>query len=195
MRNMNAIKAAAVIVAAGATLVAGSLSIAKQDAKAPSANDKNADVAIVVMETTKGPIKFKVFKKEVPITANNFLDLVNRKFYDGLTFHRWEPGFVIQGGDPTGTGMGNFIDPKTKRDRLIKLEKVASLKHDTPGTVAMARTNDPNSASCQFYFTLAPAPFLDNQPGYAVFGKVTEGMDNVLKLRKGDKMTKVRVEE
>ena len=150
---------------------------------------------IVDMQTTKGDIKIHVFKSQAPITSNNFLDLVNRGFYNGLTFHRYEPGFVIQGGDPLGTGTGGFEDPQTHHERTIQLEKVPQLRHDAPGVVAMARSNDPNSASSQFYFTLAPAPFLDQPPGYAVFGKVVSGMDTLMKLRKGDKMTKVTIEQ
>jgi len=148
---------------------------------------------VVSMETTKGTIKIQVFKNDAPITANNFLDLVQRGFYDGLTFHRYEPGFVIQGGDPHGDGTGGFIDPQTKQERTIPLECKPGLKHNAAGMVAMARSNDPNSASSQFYFTLAPASFLDMN--YAVFGKVIDGMNVVQQLRKGDKMTKVAVLE
>jgi cyclophilin family peptidyl-prolyl cis-trans isomerase len=144
----------------------------------------------VVLETTKGTIKIKVFKDEAPITSNNFLDLVNRHFYDGLSFHRYVQGFVIQGGDPRGDGTGNFTDPKTHKDRLIPLEKIQGLNHDAAGMVAMARTENPNSASCQFYITLAPQPNLDSPPGYAVFGKVIDGMPAVMQLRKGDKIKK-----
>jgi cyclophilin family peptidyl-prolyl cis-trans isomerase len=195
MRGTKAIVMSALVLAAGLSIVSNTLAVvAPTDAiAAHAAGDQNAD-PIVTMVTNKGTIKIKLFKKETPITSGNFIDLVNRKFYDGVTFHRYEPGFVIQGGDPEGTGSGNFIDPQTKKTRHIKLEKVGSLKHDTAGMVAMARTSDPNSASCQFYFTLAPANFLDDPPGYAVFGKVVEGLDVVMKLRKGDKMTKVTVQ-
>jgi cyclophilin family peptidyl-prolyl cis-trans isomerase len=186
-------KATKAILAAAVTLIAGSTLVVANHNDAARAADAGED-PVVLIETTKGPIKVKVFKKEAPITSNNFLDLVGRHFYDGLTFHRYEPGFVIQGGDPTGTGSGNFKDPKTHQDRLIKLEKVPTLKHDAPGMVAMARTSEPNSASCQFYITLKATPFLDEPPGYAVFGKVVDGMDNVMKLRAGDKMTKVKIE-
>jgi cyclophilin family peptidyl-prolyl cis-trans isomerase len=147
----------------------------------------------VVIETTKGTIKIKVFKNEAPVTAGNFLDLVQKGFYNGLTFHRYEPGFVIQGGDPQGTGTGNYVDPTTNKTRYIPLEIKSGLKHDAAGIVAMARANDPNSASCQFYITLAPASFLDQK--YAVFGKVTEGLQAVMQLRQGDKMTKVTMQE
>ena len=144
---------------------------------------------VVVLDTTKGTIKIEVFNAEAPITSGNFLDLVGRGFYNGLTFHRYEPGFVIQGGCPKGTGTGGFTDPSTGRERNIQLEVKPNLKHDRAGIVAMARANDPNSASCQFYITLGPASFLDNQ--YAVFGRVTEGLDAVMQLRQGDKMNKV----
>ena len=124
-----------------------------------------------VLNTTKGVIKFELFEDLRSITANNFIDLVERGFYNGLTFHRYEPGFVIQGGDPAGNGTGDFQDPVTNRKRTIPLEVTPMLKHDSAGVVAMARSNDPNSASCQFYITLAPASFLDMK--YAVFGRVT----------------------
>jgi peptidyl-prolyl cis-trans isomerase B (cyclophilin B) len=146
-----------------------------------------------VMETSKGTIKVQLFTNDAPITAGNFLDLVKRGFYNGLVFHRYEPGFCIQGGDPTGTGSGGFIDPQTKSERCIPLEVKANLKHDSAGVLAMARANDPNSASSQFYFTLAPASFLDRN--YAVFGKVIEGLDVVMQLRKGDRMVKVTAQE
>lgn len=147
----------------------------------------------VVMETTKGTIKIQVFKNEAPITANNFLDLVQRSFYNGLTFHRYEPGFVIQGGDPQGDGTGGFVDPQTKTERRISLEVKPGLRHDSQGMLAMARSSDPNSASSQFYITLGAASFLNMQ--YAVFGKVVDGMSVVQQLRKGDRMTKVSVFE
>lgn len=153
----------------------------------------NINNPTVVMETNKGTIKLQVFKSLVPTTASNFLDLVNRGFYNGLTFHRYEPGFCLQGGDPKGNGGGGFIDPQTNRERTIPLEVTPQLRHDEAGMVAMARTNDPNSASSQFYFTLGPANFLDMQ--YAVFGKVTDGMSVVQQLRQGDKMVKVSMLE
>ncbi len=149
---------------------------------------------VVVIDTDKGPIKVEVYKKEAPISSNNFLDLVGRKFYNGLTFHRVVPGFVIQGGDPNGDGSGDFVDPQTHAKRTIPLEKKPSLNHDQPGTLAMARSNNPNSASCQFYITLDSTPNLDQPPGYAVFGRVISGMPVVKQIQIGDKMKKVYVE-
>lgn len=148
---------------------------------------------IVLMETTKGPIKVRIFKGEVPTTSNNFLDLVQRGFYNGLSFHRYVPGFCIQGGDPRGNGTGGFEDPQTHRERRIPLEISPKLRHESAGMLAMARSNDPNSASSQFYFTLGPQPGLDGD--YAVFGKVLDGMNAVTALRQGDKMTKVSILE
>jgi len=144
---------------------------------------------IVVLNTSKGTIRVRIHSSGAPKTAENFLDLVGRKFYDDLTFHRYEPDFCIQGGCPKGTGTGGFVDPVTRRERTIPLEVSQNLKHDTAGVLAMARSNDPNSASSQFYFTLAPANFLNMN--YAVFGKVTDGLDVVMSLRAGDRMTQV----
>lgn len=156
---------------------------------------KNAKMTepIVTIETNKGPIVIQLFMKDAPITAGNFLDLVKRGFYNGLTFHRYEPNFVIQGGDPKGNGTGGFVDPATGSERRISLEVKPNLKHDAAGVVAMARSSNPDSASSQFYITLAPASFLDQK--YAVFGKVTSGLETVMQLRVGDQMTKVTAEE
>ena len=145
-----------------------------------------------VLDTTQGVIKFELFEDLAPISANNFIDLAESGFYNGLTFHRYVADFVIQGGDPSGDGTGDYTDPKTGRKRTIPLETTPKLKHDAAGVVAMARSSDPDSASCQFYITLKAVPHLDS--GYAVFGKVTEGLENVLKLRAGDRMTSVTVE-
>lgn len=151
---------------------------------------------IVTMETNKGTLKMRIYKKDAPITASNFIDLVQKGFYNGLTFHRYEPGFVIQGGDPKGDGTGGYIDPKTRSERRIPLEvknENPNLTHSGPGIVAMARSGDPNSASSQFYITLGPASGLDGK--YAVFGKVSEGLDVAMALRKGDKIVKATAVE
>jgi peptidyl-prolyl cis-trans isomerase B (cyclophilin B) len=148
---------------------------------------------VVTIETNKGTIVVQLYMKDAPVTAGNFLDLVKRGFYNGLTFHRYEPNFVIQGGDPKGTGTGGFVDPATGKERRIALEVKPNLKHDAAGVVAMARSSEPNSASSQFYITLAPASFLDQK--YAVFGKVINGLEVAQQLRVGDKMTKVTAEE
>src|SRR5579884_2915834 len=158
----------------------------------PAAKERQMADQSVTIETSKGTIKAQLYNDKAPVTAGNFADLAKMGFYDGLTFHRYEPGFVIQGGDPKGNGTGGFADPGTGRERTIPLEVHPDLKHDTAGVLAMARSQDPNSASSQFYITLAPASFLDRN--YAVFGKVTDGIDVVQNLRKGDKIIKVTVQ-
>jgi cyclophilin family peptidyl-prolyl cis-trans isomerase len=135
-----------------------------------------------VIETNRGTITFRFFSQDAPKTVENFITLVQKKFYDGLTFHRVEPGFVIQGGDPNGDGTGG-------PGYTIKAE-FNSHPH-VAGTVAMARAQDPDSAGSQFYICLGAAPFLDGK--YTAFGQVSEGMDVVQKIRVGDRMLKVTV--
>ena len=138
-----------------------------------------------VLETSKGTVRFELYEKDAPITTSNFIELAEKNFYDGLKFHRVEPNFVIQGGCPQGTGTGGS-------GKNIKLEISPNLKHGDAGAVAMARSAQPDSASSQFYITLAPTPFLDGN--YAVFGRVTEGLDVVRNIRVGDTMNSVRIE-
>lgn len=137
-----------------------------------------------IIETDKGTIKFTLYEQDAPITTANFVGLAEEGFYNGLTFHRVEPGFVIQGGDPRGNGTGGS-------SKTIKLEVSPKLKHGEAGAVAMARSSNPDSASSQFYITLGPASFLDGN--YAVFGRVTEGLEVVQQIRVGDKMTSVSI--
>jgi cyclophilin family peptidyl-prolyl cis-trans isomerase len=134
-----------------------------------------------VIETAKGTIRAEFDDQHAPITVKNFVDLAKHGFYDGLTFHRVEPGFVIQGGDPLGNGTGGSGD-------RIKLEIWA--EGDTEAT--MARTNDPNSATSQFFITLGDASFLDGQ--YAAFG-YTEDTEVAQAIRRGDKILSIKVEE
>lgn len=126
---------------------------------------------IVVIETDFGNIELELFWKETPNTARNFLRLVHQGFYDGLTFHRIVPNFVIQGGDPEGTGRGG-------PGYMINFEK-ADTKH-LRGSVGMARSQELNSAGSQFYICLRDLPSLDGK--YVVFGKVIKGMDAVDKI-------------
>lgn len=137
----------------------------------------------VLIQTDKGNIKFEIFEKEAPITSANFIKLAQSGFYNGLTFHRYVKDFVIQGGDPNGDGSGGSSE-------TIPLEIVPGLNHGI-GAVGMARANDPDSASSQFYIVVGEAHFLDG--GYAVFGKVIEGMDVASSLRTGDVMRKVEI--
>ncbi len=149
---------------------------------------------LAVIETNKGTITIRLFKSLAPKTVANFIDLAQKGFYNGLKWHRVEKGFCIQGGDPQNNGTGLYIDPQTKQPHFIELETSALLKHNAPGVVAMARFGtSPNSASCQFYITLAPAPSLDGQ--YGIFGGVVSGMDVVNNIAVGDVMSTVSVKE
>lgn len=168
----------------GSLLLLGLLNAGPLGAKeaGPAKGDKPATQAVIEL-ASGGRIELELYPDLAPITVANFAKLARRKFYDGLTFHRVEPGFVVQGGDPKGNGTGG-------PGWTIKGEFTDKKSH-VRGTLAMARTPDPDSAGSQFYICLAPAPFLDGK--YAIFGQVTKGMEHVDKIRRGDKMRRVTV--
>jgi cyclophilin family peptidyl-prolyl cis-trans isomerase len=156
------------------------------------ADDKDV---VVKFETNMGDFKVKLFMEKAPVTAGNFKSLVEEGFFDGIIFHRVIDGFMIQGGDPTGTGRGGS-------KKIIPDEFGEGLKHDKKGMLSMANAG-PNTGSSQFFITLAPTPWLDGK--HAIFGEVVEGMDIVEKIGKtktgaGDrpvnevKMIKVTIE-
>lgn len=134
----------------------------------------------IQLQTTQGNIEIELYNDKAPISAKNFESYVKSNFYTGTIFHRVIPGFMIQGG-----GFDrNMIEKPTQA--AIKNESSNGLKN-TRGTLAMARTNDPNSATSQFFVNLTDNQFLNRSamnPGYAVFGKVTKGMDVVDKIAK-----------
>jgi peptidyl-prolyl cis-trans isomerase B (cyclophilin B) len=135
---------------------------------------------VVVMETSMGPIKIELFEDKAPITVKNFLSYVDDKFYDGTIFHRVIPTFMVQGG-----GFEPGMKQKKTKDP-IKNESKNGVANER-GTLAMARTNDPDSATAQFFINTVDNKFLnrkdDDNPGYCVFGKVIEGMDIVDKIK------------
>lgn len=139
----------------------------------------------VYMETNKGDIVIELYPQYAPKTVNNFVFLINEGFYDGVAFHRVIDNFVIQGGDPTGTGRGG---PGYRFEDELKGNP---LKHET-GILSMANAG-PNTNGSQFFITHSPQPHLDGR--HTVFGKVTSGMDVVNSIRQGDQMTKVTVTE
>jgi len=176
--------------------------------------------ALVALQTSKGEVQIQVDGAAAPLTAGNFVDLVRRGAYNGTVFHRVvrDPvPFVVQGGDPqsanpkvspTQYGMGNYLDPSTGESRMIPLElklqgeseprygevltapgvtRQLALAHQR-GAVAMARSADPNSASAQFYVALQALPELDGR--YAVFGRVSKGMEVVDRIQQSDKILK-----
>lgn len=179
--------------------------------------------ASVALTTSKGEVRLELDGDAAPLTAGNFVDLVRRGVYNGTAFHRVvrEPTpFVVQGGDPLSAnpmtptsqlGSGNFIDADSGQVRLIPLELKLTAE-DTPrygevltspavtrqlalahqrGAVAMARSSDPNSASAQFYVALQALPELDGR--YAVFARVSEGMDVIDRVQQGDRIIRATV--
>jgi peptidyl-prolyl cis-trans isomerase B (cyclophilin B) len=198
---------------------AGSRPLGCSSASTPCLQGK----AVVSLETSRGVVQITVDGNDAPLTAGNFVDLVKRGVYNGTAFHRVvrEPlPFVVQGGDPSSAdpkvpaanhGMGSFIDPATGEARLIplelKLKRNGELRYGQPitaaaqsrdlelthqrGAVAMARSSDPNSASAQFYVALEALPELDGR--YAVFGRVTSGMDVIDRIQQGDRIIKATV--
>lgn len=172
-RFLFAVLSAALILAPAAGTAAPS--------QAKKASKGKGPMAIITMEKG-GQIEMELYSDSAPKTVENFTKLATKGFYDGLTFHRVEPGFVVQGGDPQGNGMGG-------PGYMIKAE--FNERPHKRGALAMARSSDPDSAGSQFYICLAPAPFLDGK--YTVFGQVVKGMDLVDGIRVGDKMKSVTI--
>ncbi len=135
------------------------------------------------ISTGKGDILFTFYPDDAPAHCAAFVKLAEAGFYDGLTFHRVEPGFVIQGGDPSGNGTGG---------PGYKLKAEFNARPHVRGTVAMARSANPDSAGSQFYVCLDDARFLDRQ--YTVFGQMTDGFEALDEIRVGDVMSKVTIE-
>jgi cyclophilin family peptidyl-prolyl cis-trans isomerase len=158
--------------------------------KCPTCGKKDP---LALIETTKGLIIIRLYRKLAPRTVANFIDLSQKGFYNNLTFHRVVPGFVIQTGCPKGDGTGGYIEPGSGAERRLTLELSVGLKHNAPGVVAMAHAADPNSASSQFYITMAAQPNLDSQ--YAIFGGVVQGMDVVNQITSTDRVITVQVQE
>ncbi len=138
-------------------------------------NKNGLSVESIVIKTVHGNITFKLYPEKAPNTVTRIIKLVNDGFYDGIKFHRVVPNFVIQAGDPTGTGSSGSGK---------KLKAEFNDAQHIKGTVAMARTNDPDSADSQFYIALNTLPHLDGK--YTVFGQVVDGLDVITKVQQGD---------
>jgi peptidylprolyl isomerase len=175
-----------------------SLSFNACDASRPSKNDTDkksqvseikADssglsLSTITVKTAHGDIIFKLYPQHAPNTSARIVELTKQGFYDGLTFHRVVPKFVVQGGDPKGNGTGGS-------GQNLKAE-FSDLQH-IKGTVAMARAADKDSADSQFYIALNTLPHLDGQ--YTVFGQVVEGLEFVEKVQAGDKILSMTYNE
>lgn len=156
----------------------------KEPTATPVANEsKPVNDIKIILHTSKGDIEATIFASKVPMTAANYLNLAKKGYYNGITFHRVIPNFMIQGGDPTATGTGGpgykFAD-----------EIVPTLKHDKAGIFSMANSG-PGTNGSQFFITHNATPHLDGK--HTVFGEVTKGQDVVNKIEKGDKITTIDV--
>lgn len=156
---------------------------AQNKADSDSLSNKILAATMARIKTTKGDIVFKFYAEDAPNTSARIKELIDKGFYNGLTFHRVIPGFVIQGGDPTGTGAGGSG---------IKLKAEFNRHKHRPGAVAMARAQDINSADSQFYICTGTHPHLDGK--YTIFGNVLEGLEVAKKIQQGDKMISVTLE-
>lgn len=168
----------------------------------PSYQPNGNEVAVI--KTSKGTIRVQLAGEDAPIHVGNFVELSQKGFYDNLKFHRYVPGFVIQGGDP------NTRELDTEQVQAAEGNPYAGLGTGGPGytikeeytsnpnnkhldgTLAMARSQDPNSAGSQFYLCLGAQPFLDS--GYTVFGQTVDGLDAVKDLRVGDVIESITIE-
>jgi peptidyl-prolyl cis-trans isomerase B (cyclophilin B) len=151
-------------------------------APAPSAPAAVSDIR-VVLKTNKGDIEGTLFASKTPMTVANFLNLATKGFYDGLTFHRVIPNFMIQGGDPEGSGRGG---PGYRFGDEIH----PALKHTKPGIFSMANAG-PGTNGSQFFITHVETPWLDGK--HTVFGEVTKGQDVVNRISRGDKIEKIEI--
>lgn len=161
---------------------------------------KDNEILVAKFETSMGNFDIELFAREVPKTVENFVGLATKKYYDGVTFHRVIDDFMIQGGDPTGTGMGGESYWGGKFEDEFRMD----LKHDEAGILSMANAG-PNTNGSQFFITLVPTPWLNGR--HTVFGKVISGLDVVKAIGKvkttkpGDKpvedvvMNSVRIEK
>ena len=166
--------------------------LAPESVSAPEPKTYSAPPAMVIdtgkqytaiIETEKGNLVLELFAKDVPKTVNNFVFLAREGFYDGSTFHRVIPGFMAQGGDPTGTGRG---------DAGYRFEDEFTAHTHVAGTLSMANSG-PNTNGCQFFITYTPQPGLDGK--HSVFGQLTEGMDALEKITNGDVMKRIVIKE
>lgn len=167
-----------VMVAAGFTACSKSEEKNDNTTNADSINSTSGIHHVELVIKDYGTVKLELNADEAPITVQNFIDLANDGFYDGVPFHRLDKDFVLQGGDPDGDGVGG--SSKAIKGEFASNGVQNNISHKR-GVISMARTGDPNSASSQFFICLEDSTFLDGN--YAAFGYVTEGMDVIDKVR------------
>ena len=169
MKKMLMMLLALTLLLTGSCLAAGN----SNTTSLANGGEKHMANRIAVFETNQGNFEIELFEDQTPITTKNFIDLAQKGFYDGVIFHRVIDGFMIQGGDPTGTGTGG-------PGYTIEDEFVDNLRFTGEGILAMANTGMPHTGGSQFFITLDKTPWLNGH--HTIFGKVVKGMDVVRKI-------------
>jgi cyclophilin family peptidyl-prolyl cis-trans isomerase len=155
----------------------GNTTLNKQESTTMTQTSGSDSILVAVMQTSMGTIEIELFENQTPRTVENFAGLAKKGYYNGVIFHRVIENFMIQGGDPTGTGRGG----ESLWGGKFEDEIVPALKHDIPGILSMANAG-PNTNGSQFFITVVPTPWLDGK--HTVFGKVIDGMDVVYAISK-----------
>jgi peptidyl-prolyl cis-trans isomerase-like 1 len=171
---LRSVSVATLALAVAISAAAGFQKSKKEEGKKPPMSNGKE---IAVIETNMGTIELELFRKEAPKTVENFVKLAEKGYYNGVIFHRVIDNFMIQGGDPTGTGRGG----ESIYGKKFEDEFVPTLKHEQPGVLSMANAG-PNTNGSQFFITLVPTPWLDGR--HTIFGKVVVGMDVVKAIGK-----------
>ena len=186
----------AVILAVGVAVSAQQPKPAPSPAgKAPAPAAKSGPAPVLLLDTVKGAIEIETFPEDAPKTVQHIVALVKKNFYNGLRFHRAEPNFLVQVGDPQSRDMSReaWWGRGPGSGNPIGVAEITKKRRHAPGTVAMAHVGDPKLADSQFYIIIQPRPGLDGK--YTIFGRVTSGMDVVGKLKKADILKRASVKE
>ena len=186
----------AVILATGVAVSAQQPKPVPPPAAKPAAPAAKAGPApVIVLDTVKGAIEIETFPEDAPKTVQHIVALVKKNFYNGLRFHRTEPNFLVQVGDPQSRDMSReaWWGRGPGSGTPIGVAEITKKRRHAPGTVAMAHVGDPKLADSQFYIIIQPRPGLDGK--YTIFGRVTSGMDVVGKLKKADILKRASVKE
>jgi peptidylprolyl isomerase len=173
-----------------AAIVAAALALAPA---MPNAQKSPGAGPTIVLETSKGTIEIETYPEDAPKTVARVLELIKKNFYNGMRFHRVEPGFLIQIGVPESRDMSlqDWWGRKPGLGNPIGVAEITKKRRHVAGSVGVAHAGDPKTAESQFYILIEPRPGLDGK--YAVFGKVTQGMDVVQKIRKADMLKRASV--
>jgi len=186
---------AAAVMVVGVLMLPSALTAQKPAAPKPGTVPaaKAAPAPVIVLDTAKGTIEIETFPEDAPKTVEHIVELVKKNFYNGQRFHRAEENFLVQVGDPTSRDMSKeaWWGRGPGSGKPIGVAEINKRRKHLPGTVAMAHSGDPKFADSQFYLVIQPRPGLDGK--YAIFGRVTTGLDVVKKLKRADILKRASV--